>query len=440
MQLEQRVRTRWSWLVVVVTIGLLATACRVDVDSDLSAHNASAPPSAVSLVEPTSIPLVTPLAVPTSEAAATPSPVPTPVRRTPVDPTPAPLTPPTPTLTAEPVEGAVPILDASQRMGGLNVRLNFWIYHRGVYDEDTGGRDLFRTHAWTKESERLTEHGGMTGAIELSPDGRWLAYIVNDGRRSLHVMDVESDTWVDLGRVAGLGFISWSPDSREVLVNHSPEVAPSGAIFAVDIADGSRRTLVESRSHSPSNAVLVDENDLVFWEIGSSSWRLVRMRLDTGERLAELETSPLGYRAYDRDNRVLYLTQRHDNDPSGTVIAIDLTKDGLDVVEIPTPPDAEFDVEISPDGTRVAYTSGIFLGSNELYFVDLADPTAVLHLTLDLGGRGRVKGVEWAPASTAVVFGYGPRDNEQLVVVGQDGTLWPLDVGGVPEAIVPDGT
>lgn len=442
MELLRRLRGHWSLGVALVVLCLVASACRVEVSSeqlDVSSEQVAqlAPPtgSLIRPVEPAPD-LLQPFS-PTPTVAVEHTAEPT----APPAPTATPIPPPPPTPTPTPTPTPVPILDAAARMGPLNVRLNFWIIHRGASVAGSSFRDLYRTHAWTGETEQLTEHGDMGAEVALSPDGKWLAYFVEGGfrTRSLHVMDVTLGTSSDMGEVSGgRGYVSWSPDSREVLVNHSEGDDPAGAIHAISIDDGSRRTLIESSNHWPSNAVLVAENDLVLWEITNDSTRMVRRQLDTGELIAEAPLSTLGYREYDAANQVLYLTEGREAD--GSVLAVDLSQGGLDITEVPTPRGEESYVAVSPDGTRVAYVNGDHRTSNELYFVDLLDPTAALLVTADFGGAAMVRGVKWAPASTALVFGYGRPDKEGLVVVGQDGTIRQIGVPGHPLAIVPDGS
>lgn len=334
-----------------------------------------------------------------------------------------------------------PIVPSYERNEAGNVRLNFWIYFvRNDSNDSSSAFDLFRTHAWRGETERLTDFRDVRGAgvepnnVHISPDQRRVAYVVDvsSGLDRIFVNDVDSPEAVDIGWLYPDGSIHWTADSREVLLLNEDE----NAIEAVTVATGTRRTVFSAPPESDIGVIGLADNHLIHWQseqVAGATQRIVRRDLSTGDIVAEFALTARSEVEWSDDRSRFFLIDGADLQDT-RVVAVDLTTGGLDVVEVPAPDGYETDLAISPDGSRLSYASGPAPFGREIYYVDLDDLGEILHVSNGTG-RGNVEGLLWSPASNAVVISYG-QSRRAIWVLAEDGTLFDVETTGVPVALL----
>lgn len=334
-----------------------------------------------------------------------------------------------------------PIVPAYERNEGGNVRLNFWIYFiRNDPNDSTSAYDLFRTHAWRGETERLTDFRDVRGPgvepnnVYISPDQRRVAYVVDvsSGLDRIFVSDVDNPSPVDLGWLYPDGSIFWTNDSQELLLLNEDE----NEIEAVSASTGTRRTVLAAPLQSEIGVIGLADNHVIHWQsdqVAGAFQRVVRRDLATGDVVAEFELTARSEIEWSRDRSRFFLIDSADGQDT-RVLAVDVSEGGLDVVEVPAPDGYETDLAISPDGSRLSYASGPAPFGREIYFLNLDDPGEILHLTSG-AGRGHVQGMIWSPASNAVVISYGI-SRRAISVIAEDGTRFDVETIGVPVALL----
>lgn len=338
------------------------------------------------------------------------------------------------------------IVPSWSEAGSLNVRLNFWVY----FVDGSANSDLFRIHAWTKTVEQLTDirASGFSAVdshgLAISPIGDRIAYVIKErpGERILYVADLELTEPVRLAQIPVGGNIAWSPDGKEIFLD--ADVEPGDAIDVVAVASGSRHTVI--RTTSPENLISlvgIGGGDLLYRDIFREplDYALVRHDLDSPQRLGVLDVGRMDWAEFSPRHDALYFSDSDDpfdpTRPHGRVVAVDLTQPGLVAETLESPFGYESDLAISPDGCRLAYGGNTNSQPATEIYIDNLDSNGPLW-KLDPQGPGVVDNVLWAPASTAIVVGYGRWNQARLHVIAQDGTGFDLETSGIPLAIVPE--
>jgi imidazolonepropionase-like amidohydrolase len=99
-------------------------------------------------------------------------------------------------------------------------------------------------------ARQLTESGAFTRDPVFSPDGRKLAFIASEfGKRELRVLDFDAQKTRSLFQVGGASwplYPSWSPDSRQIVFQHTRGIFDPYRILVVNVADGATREIAQS--------------------------------------------------------------------------------------------------------------------------------------------------------------------------------------------------
>jgi Tol biopolymer transport system component/imidazolonepropionase-like amidohydrolase len=96
---------------------------------------------------------------------------------------------------------------------------------------------------------QIGQRGAFTRDPVFSPDGRKLAFIASEGgQRELRVYDSDSRKTSSLFRVGGASwplYPSWSPDSRQIVFQHTRGIFDPYRIVIVNVADGMTREIAQ---------------------------------------------------------------------------------------------------------------------------------------------------------------------------------------------------
>ncbi len=340
-----------------------------------------------------------------------------------------------------------------------------------VYAGDAGGDfDLYIQRVGGSAAINLTPDSPADDtAPAFSPDGELVAFRSERLGGGIFVMGATGES---VRRVSEFGFDpAWSPDGRWLVVateavDEPLSRATVSKLWAVRILDGERRLVSEGDAVQP--AWSPDGEWIAYWASGpdtgqrdlytvaagggepvavtadpwvdwnpvwspdgghlyfssdrSGTMNLWRVAIDpaTGGPLGEPEpvTTPAGWSGYlsvGAGGRVAYVAReqrstlyRVDFDPNAEATGTpEPVLRGSRVVD---------DVDLSPDGTRIAFTSG---GSREDLFLLAADGSGLRQLTDD---PARDRGPQWSPDGRRIAFYSNRSESYEVWSLRPDGS------------------
>ena len=136
-------------------------------------------------------------------------------------------------------------------------------------------------------AKQVVEGGAFTRDPVFSPDGRKLAFIANEnGKRELRVYDFDSRKTTSLFQVGGASwplYPSWSPDSRQIVFQHTRGIFDPYRIMVVTVADGVSREIAQSVGAWTARPHFSSDGTSVYFTSRVAKWAaLYRVALQPG--------------------------------------------------------------------------------------------------------------------------------------------------------------
>lgn len=127
--------------------------------------------------------------------------------------------------------------------------------------------DLWKANVAGGQAQRLTTHPELEYSPQLSPDGRWIAFVANyDGAAEAYVMSVEGGAPKQISFESGRVWVrGWSPDGR-VLYTSLDRSGPTPRVLR--LVDPATLEMEELPLTGATNGTFKDEDDLFFSRFG----------------------------------------------------------------------------------------------------------------------------------------------------------------------------
>ena len=129
-----------------------------------------------------------------------------------------------------------------------SVATGLLLHHFVIGDSESSAPEI-RLRRWSFELSDLRYTAGRWPLIQISPDGKHIAYVASDSR-SLWVHDLAQVEPRRLDETEGVGRFAWSPDSKAIAFH------TEGTIKRVAVPGGTTVTLSEDDSINPSGGIL----------------------------------------------------------------------------------------------------------------------------------------------------------------------------------------
>jgi eukaryotic-like serine/threonine-protein kinase len=252
-----------------------------------------------------------------------------------------------------------------------------------IWNDDTGGRDLWSVDAASGVASRLTFDPIDAFSSIWSPDGRRLAYSrPNPGPPDIAVHSLEGgDTRIVLSapgvQVAG----HWSPGGKEIAyVDFAPERREQRQVWLASL-DGSTRRFRQTPSNQDDPRFSPDGRQLAYASDESGRLEVYVARLDAGGQPRRLSREGGVLPRWSRNGRELLFLQ-----PNGLLLSVDPAAEGAT-------PQALFHIGRAPATTLAAG------GIRESHYDVTPDGQRFLVRVLDgpHGGEGLRVAIDWAP-------------------------------------------
>ena len=141
--------------------------------------------------------------------------------------------------------------------------------------------EVFRQNVETGERVRVASFGGINSAPAWSPDGRQLALsLSHDGAPNIYLMDLETGDLRQITRTRAIETEpAWSPDGETLYFTSDRAGAPQ--IYSLPVeGSGSPRRLTFESAYAAAATVAPDGRSLVYVHGGDGGFQLVRLDLD----------------------------------------------------------------------------------------------------------------------------------------------------------------
>ncbi len=236
---------------------------------------------------------------------------------------------------------------------------------RFAFIMDSGGSEDYQIHLHdlrTHLTRRLSWNDARHGGLLMSQDGRQLAFSSNERNGvdfDIRVMELSGagESRIVVEDTGYWGVVDWSPDGRQLLVQHYISVKQS-EIWVVEVSSGKKRLLQEVDEHVAYGPARFDRRAKGVYFV-SDQWRGIR-------ELAHIELSE-GAQPHPLFDRLLW--------------------------------DVEA-LEVSPDGKDLAFVANE-KGASQLYLMEAKEGSrpAKVHLPM-----GRIGGLAYGPEGKRLAF------------------------------------
>lgn len=326
-------------------------------------------------------------------------------------------------------------------------------------DEPTGEQELFTLDVATGRVNQLTESGdgfsvGFSAPVSL--DGDFIAYSLTEVSLAEDPLTedplTEDKVLTDIV-VAGLdgsgpvvvatregapSAVEWSPYG-DLIFNDTE--AGLDVISIVDPATGDQELLAVADQDAAFLVGMSGEH-LIYADVGGESDKIVRFDLQPRERIDEFELGAVASAFLNERGSIIVMGPgRPTEDETRTVADMALISLGTSRIFAATIAEIENGLggaTLSPDGRRVAFTTGTQSGRSDLQIVDITRAFDPQLAAPDLN-FGQVDQFRWSPSSEALYFSHsdGRRNpTPMLHVATLDGEVTPLGLEGWPVAVV----
>jgi len=328
------------------------------------------------------------------------------VSPTPIPPTKTPLPTITPTRTPLPTSTPTPTEYPYSTLPGWFAYIDFdcegLCTNISIIKPDVSGRKLLTNH----------DHGLATSVL-WSPNGRFIAYqfivLGEQGGLELRLFDLKTNKMSILTPkyIEPISGLSWSPDSRYIVIGYQNESGKSGKIQRVDIQNHQVVNLTKdllaqdvSPVWSPDGKVIAfsaknsdgAETTSSIWLMDANGSNLRNLTSDSGEKWQSLLPS------WSPDGRRIAFYRQGDKSATGLWI---MGADGSDqhlLYEIDSA--SAFEIPVwSPDGNYIAF----IYGDKDQTEVRLLNTKTGVTLTIS-DPSGKYTGLSWSPDSQALIF------------------------------------
>ena len=327
--------------------------------------------SPAAAVMPTAVPTLAPTAAPVATDVPTAAPVPTAT-----DAPPAATATPVPT---EPIPTAT--LAFSSLPGGCTGKLAFFSYR-------DGNDNVYLMNADGTDPQRLTDYTGMDKLPVWSPDGQRIAFTSMRNGWNVYMMGADGSSVVQLTKVNYEIYANaWSADITALLL--TGRSGQRWEVFKFS-GDGDLTRPVSSEAVSLHDIHYGVEPDVIFYISGDGAGQTLWQ-----ENLANQVKTVIvantnffyGFSLSPDGQTIIYST-------GGQLYSIRV--DGTQRKQLTNSAGGNFSPAWSPDGLKVAFTSGRN-GNNEIYMMN-ADGSSPLRLT---NNPANDDGADWQPCAAS---------------------------------------
>jgi Tol biopolymer transport system component len=275
----------------------------------------------------------------------------------------------------------------------------------------------------------------------------------NDAQAKLHLLPVPGSTGggtVGPALAADSGqhrHPTWSPDRTKIAYARGDNATANYDIFILDLTTpnsapvnitNSNNVTDDRPAWSPDGTRIAYESEVAD---GSGQSDIIVYTVATGTTLnltSDVPGTPETKPAWSPDSQTLYYTSGDPNASAAGIYRQPAT--GGEVVEVlDQPAISEFQISLSPDGTRFCVTIGTgFNNTADIWTGDIESPLSGLNDLSDNGVTGDYN-CTWSPDGTLIAYVTGIFSSGELVMERADDTGFPLSLAQDPGANNFDG-
>jgi Tol biopolymer transport system component len=275
----------------------------------------------------------------------------------------------------------------------------------------------------------------------------------NDAQAKLHLLPVPSSTGggtVGPALAADSGqhrHPTWSPDRTRIAYARGDNATANYDIFILDLTTPNSTPMNITNSNnvtddrpawSPDGTRIAYESEVAD---GSGQSDIIVYTVATGTTLnltSDVPGTPETKPAWSPDSQTLYYTSGDPNASAAGIYRQPAT--GGEVVKVlDQPAISEFQISLSPDGTRFCVTIGTgFNNTADIWTGDIESPLSGLNDLSDNGVTGDYN-CTWSPDGTLIAYVTGTFSSGELVMERADDTGFPISLAQDPGANNFDG-